>query len=365
LLKSLNATGSAFSELVQTQYFDWFIVVIIQIAYSTIRMKSKSKTNLQEIKTWLVKPQVWVMFVVIMTVIALAIADLSMSQSLNLVSRFLDWTGFLESTEKGTSTTTEIVPNAKILAPDGTGTITKITVTDRHEPGKTLWDLMSLIVVPLSLTILAWWLQSRQNQQSEENQREEALRDYIDSISDILLDKKLFALDKKIPQEKAIQDSALDVIRARTLSILRRLNGDGKRKASVLLFLHDAELITKGDLRVVLHYADFSGADLSGAFLVNVILDGVTLNYANLRNAKLIGANLRDAKLHHADLTEANLIGAVLANTEFLSTKLNGAKIAIWAPLSQAKLCNTELPEGWDLDPNRDCEELKSLDHSF
>jgi Pentapeptide repeats (8 copies) len=307
--------------------------------------RNQTKRTLLKIGSWLVKPEG--LFLSILAVVILS----------SLISpKFRDWIGISESTEKGASITTEKSTS------DRKGTITKITVTDRRESGKTPWDVFSLIIVPLSLTAFAGWIQSRQNQQTEENQREEALRDYIDSISDVLLDKKLFALKKDIPLEKAIQDSALDVIRARTLSILRRLNGDGKRKASVLMFLHDAQLITNPELHVVLHFADFTGADLSGASLPTAILDGVVLNHANLRNAVLINANLMDAKFHYADLKDATLSGARLTRTEFLGAKLAGAMIIetdIEATLSEAKLCNTELPKKWGLKRDRDCNQIQ------
>ena len=70
-------------------------------------------------------------------------------------------------------------------------------------------------------------------------------------------------------------DSALEVIRARTLSILRRFENDRERKTSVINFLIETEIIGKSKLNL-------SGADLSGAYI-----KGANLERANLERAEL------------------------------------------------------------------------------
>jgi len=117
------------------------------------------------------------------------------------------------------------------------------------------------------------------------------------------------------------------IARARTLTILRRL--DGGRKGLVLLFLYDAGLIEGANPIITLNTADlsdvefpagtsssnvpdigegggvkvsFSGVDLSGANL-----GGADLTRAHLSRAVLIGADLSKAILHGADLRGANL----------------------------------------------------------
>jgi len=72
------------------------------------------------------------------------------------------------------------------------------------------------------------------------------------------------------------------------------------------------------------------------------------LSNANLRGADLRDANLIFAKLSYADLSEAELLNA----------NLRGAKNLTVEQLEGAKLCQTKLPEGINLDPNRDCQEL-------
>jgi len=72
--------------------------------------------------------------------------------------------------------------------------------------------------------------------------------------------------------------------------------------------------------------------------------------------------------LSQTDLSGANLSFAYLSGANLSSTKLNGANFSFanfsgarnWteAELAAAKLCKTILPEGCNLNPNRDCEVL-------
>lgn len=116
---------------------------------------------------------------------------------------------------------------------------------------------------------LAGWLQQLQQERAnkqeklekeiaEANQREEALQTYFDRISTLLVEKKLLAIadklnetrnklllaDQKLLADQELLDVSTHVIRARTLSILRRLENDGVRKTSVIQFLIEAEVIS-------------------------------------------------------------------------------------------------------------------------
>src|SRR5829696_6722171 len=77
-------------------------------------------------------------------------------------------------------------------------------------------------------------------------------------------------------------DSLRTVARARTLTVLPRLDGD--RKARVVQFLHEAGLISGQRPVLDLRIANLSEADLSWA----------TLSYADLSEANLSNANLED-----------------------------------------------------------------------
>ncbi|MCY7275677.1 MAG: pentapeptide repeat-containing protein, partial [Phormidesmis sp. CAN_BIN44] len=256
------------------------------------------------------------------------------------------------------------------------GTITKKTTTQKTDPSKTLWDWMSLLLAPATLASLGFWFQSSQEQakaakeeaakkaekaskeraeeqtrqekeRAEDRQREDALENYINSISDLLIGKGLSTLvkqkEKSLLKERQedLLNAGLDVIRARTLSILRRLTDekdskptDAERKGSILLFLYDTGLIKSQSLLSLsganlsgadLSGADLSGADLSGADLSGAILSGVNLSEAFLSEANLSGAILSGDNLSEAFLSDAFLSDAFLGGADLSLADLSGA----------------------------------------
>ena len=230
--------------------------------------------------------------------------------------------------------------STKTIEKDERGKTVKTIETIKYDDGKTLWDWGSLLGVPLSLAILGYVLQQQQQKRAEklsEDQRriadnetkEEVLQTYFDRLSVLLIDRNLIALSNKsnsstiTPEEQELLDSSLDVIRARTLSILRRFEKDPERKTSVIKFLIETEIVGKSKLN--LSGADLSRADLKGANLKGANLKGANLQEANLQEANLEGANLQEANLQKANLQETNLAGA---NLEW--TKLSQANFK-WA----------------------------------
>jgi uncharacterized protein YjbI with pentapeptide repeats len=347
-----------------------------------------------------------------------------------------NWTGFGVDSTKNTER-------------DSTGKITK--TIEIEESSKTLWDWLGLLGVPVVLAILGYSLQQQEQRRvseqaaleqkraseqaalekeiAEGDRREESLQIYFDRLSELLVDKNLIAIATKLEnirirpdpfateeEDKRLQeyvdehqqklDAAIDVIRARTLSILRRLKGDGERKGSVIEFLIETEVVSR--LRLNLSGADLSGADLGSADLsganfsgVNMssanlssaqfrrtILSGANLNSANLSSANLSGATLSDADMSGADLSGAtlndamawsadmsgadlsgaDLSGAILQNINFNNTNLTGANFYNTdldealnleeTQISSSQLCWTKLPRDIKLDPDRDCKQL-------
>jgi uncharacterized protein YjbI with pentapeptide repeats len=258
------------------------------------------------------------------------------------------------------------------------------TVTFQDE--KTLWDWLGLVVVPLTLlglgAILEELQQSRADREAqaeqeiaELDQREEILQNYIDRLSELLIDKSLIATDFELQpttqaqatlKQQELLNAAKNVIRARTLSILRRLGTDGDRKGDVIRFLIDTGIVSKLDLNL-------SGAKLSNAKLRGAKLRGAKLRDADLTGADLIGAdfstvdfNIADfsgANLTCVDFTKATLIlvnlsGANLDCTNLSRANLSGARNWTEEQLAQALLCQTQLPPEANLNPNRDCQKL-------
>ena len=297
---------------------------------------------------------------------------------------------------------------------DKQGNVIETTTTTTFQDAKTLWDWLSLAGVPLSLAILGYVLQQLQQARTEQqakaekeiaesNQQEEALQNYLDRLSELLIDKNLIATAVQLqddienqaehneepittPKEKELLNTATDVIRARTLSILRRLGQDKERKGDVIRFLIEAEVISKLQLNLSeanLRNVSLRGADLSSVSLSSADLNSADFNSANLRlsnlrlsnlsDAKLIDTNLSLAKLFRANLNGADLSSAKLIGTNLSHANLNGATlndtdlnganlkgIQDWTEnqLAAAKLCRTMLPEGCNLNPNRDCKAL-------
>ncbi|MBD1804087.1 pentapeptide repeat-containing protein [Microcoleus sp. FACHB-SPT15] len=129
-------------------------------------------------------------------------------------------------------------------------------------------------------------------------------------------------------------DADLDVSRARTLSILRRLDGDGERKSSVVHFLIDAELIQGLDL--------LKDANLSGANLSQANLSLANLSLANLSDADFSLANLSDADFSLANLSDADFSLANLSQANLSQANLSQANLSR-ANLSQANLSQANL----------------------
>jgi hypothetical protein len=121
-------------------------------------------------------------------------------------------------------------------------------------------------------------------------------------------------LDKDRPLRQSEEGSAVrTVARARTLAVLRRL--DGNRRGTVVQFLYEARLIEK----------DSSVVDLTGAVLARAILTEANLKGANLRGTHLARTSLREAKLSEADLSDAKLFGADLRRARMDGANLRGA----------------------------------------
>jgi uncharacterized protein YjbI with pentapeptide repeats len=249
-----------------------------------------------------------------------------------------------------------------------------------YYPAKTLWDWMQLLIIPIVLAIAGFWLnqiqKSREQRTTEQqaenerraaeqrarsereiasdNQREAALQGYLDKMSELLFERKL--------RESKPEDEVRTIARARTLTVLRRLDAD--RKGNLVQFLQESGLIQKtaggsiidmGEadlsganlLEVHLRDSNLSGADLRGADLRKANLYRADLIMCNLCEAKLSGAYLNGANLSEADLSRA-IMGEVYLNRTYLSNaNLSGAKLN-YGKMNEADLSKAGL-QGSDL----------------
>ena len=202
-----------------------------------------------------------------------------------------DWTGFTAGASQITTTSTSHGTTTAIVKP----------------AGKTLWDWLQLLIVPLVLTVGAFWLNQIQKSREEktteqrakseemvaeqraqtereiaaDNQREAALQAYIDKISELLLHEHL-STSSGPPHIESIA-------RARTATVLRIL--DPVRRGSLIRFLSQAGILTK------CIEDELMGIDLRGANLDHVSLSKINLHETNLSGADLSGADLSGANL--------------------------------------------------------------------
>lgn len=220
---------------------------------------------------------------------------------------------------------------------------------------KTLWDwlqLLSALAIPVVVGVGGVWLTMQQDerQRTTEDQRAEAaaLQTYLNQMGTLILEDDLLV---------SKPDSHIRTLaRARTLTVLRRLNPD--RKSRVLEFLLEAELLQRtettnpvinlrgADLKEVvlpddtdLSYTDLSGADLSGADLSEA-----NLSSAYMIDANLSGADLSRATLSLADLGLADLSGAILSEADLTGARLNDTDLSD-ADVTGADLWHADLSD--------------------
>jgi len=188
--------------------------------------------------------------------------------------------------------------------------------------GKTLWDWLQLLFIPAILTLGAVWLTRRQNHDreiAEDTHQQAALQDYIDKMSELLLEKHL--------RQSKKDDEVRNIARLLTLAVLDQINPS--RKRILLRFLQESGLINKDDTIVELNSAGLSEADLHNA---------------SLKGANLTQSDLRRANLHNADLTDTDLTNADLTNAVLNYANLTGADLR-YANLTNANLTNANLSE--------------------
>jgi hypothetical protein len=191
---------------------------------------------------------------------------------------------------------------------------------------KTLWDWLTLALVPLGIAIGTLALTATQEQIARDRAEEGLFQDFVDRISALTL------------SEFASSPRAVAVGRSQTAAILQVL--EGERAGRVLMFLHDMELIA--DYEPNLDGLDLAGAELKGIVLVDQGFEGT-----DLRGADLEGAHLADADLERTDLSGADLESTVLRGASFEATILSNASLA------GADLRGADLREAVDLEASQ------------
>ena len=205
-----------------------------------------------------------------------------------------------------------------------------IAILIGYRYGITLWDWIKLLVVPAVIAGGGLWFNRQQRERelriareqqerdveiAERRTQDEALQAYLDQMSSMLTPN----MDHPSLYKARPGDSLSSVARARTLTMLPRL--DGGRKGSVVRFLYESGLITKNRPIFNLYESDLSRANLLKANLSTAHLRRVNLRGADLRAADLRGADLRGADLswtrgwsYDQLRAAAGLLGAIMPN---------------------------------------------------
>lgn len=212
--------------------------------------------------------------------------------------------------------------------------------------GKSLWDWLSLLVVPAGLALALFLLDDAQSRRERDRaeasaqraaaveldrRRAALLSEYLQRMSDLMLSHGL----TRAKANTAVAQLASTL----TLTVLGQL--DGRRKAQVLLFIDRSRLIDPKISRLDLVGADFRGIDahgisfpramgLRGVYFDGANFDGVRIGssplpvgsrfsargvpsgiYGTFTGATFRGANL-EVEFGPSDLRDADFSGAFL-----------------------------------------------------
>jgi hypothetical protein len=260
---------------------------------------------------------------------------------------------------------------------DSHGTVTKYIETTTTNSGKTIWDWLSLLGVPISLLLLGSFLQKLQQERidkqkeqdseiTKEFQRQKALKDYLNEVTHLLLDEAWSSNGKKVDEIKLL-------IRAKTLVVLGEL--DGTRKGYLVRFLVESEIIK--NYPHLLKSADLSDAQLFGINLAGADLSATNfykadLSIANLAKVNFTGANLIGTNLQGSILYGAILDVAILAGTNLKNANISSeSQFEASSPATQRPyICSAYLPDSYFEDTNlkaikcnrmRDCERVPQI----
>jgi hypothetical protein len=238
---------------------------------------------------------------------------------------------------RGRATRQQLVWSIRIAA---VLTVAVLIVLIGYRYGITLWDWIKLLVVPAVIAAGGLWFnrqqQERELRTAERRAQDEALQAYLDQMSNMLIPTK----DRPSLYDENPPESLRTVARARTLTMLSRLDGD--RKARVVQFLYESGLISRERPVLELSLADLSHANLVGTNLSAALLSAALLNNAGLTYANLSSANLSSTNLMGANLIRANLDGANLAYANVTVEQLQQADT-----LEGATMPNGQKYEEW------------------
>jgi uncharacterized protein YjbI with pentapeptide repeats len=252
----------------------------------------------------------------------------------------------------------KVAPKMQIVEETKEAEEKKHTITYELQPGKTLWDWLQLLLVPVVLAIVAFAFNAGQastNQQLEQqSNQEQVVNTYLGQMSNLLLQYKL--------HDSQLGDPRRAIAQAITLTALDRL--DGAHKNLIILFLYRADLLkyhyyknnetecgdpkalkkqfsdeqpiitlSQGNIEGVtinnlkLSCVDLHNMNLEGSNFSTSLLDRADLGLSLAMNADFSHASLKAANLYYMDLSEAHLQGALLQYANMKGICLSHARL--------------------------------------
>src|SRR5215208_3942798 len=195
--------------------------------------------------------------------------------------------------------------------------------------GHPFWDWLQLVGISTAIGFVGWIVARRQQERDEavalEHAQDEALRAYLDQMSNLMIDQKLGN-----NHEISIEDSVRKVAQARTIAMLLALDAEHKRRP--LKLVYELGLINRNS------DGHESIIELRNAGLDHANLSELTLRDANLRGVDLRATDLSGADLSRSDLALADLRGANLRRADLRGTDLKDANFLPY---------DAEHPERW------------------
>jgi hypothetical protein len=210
---------------------------------------------------------------------------------------------------------------------------------------KTLWDWLSLLIVPAVLATLGFQFSlmnsDRDRANSVKSSRAELFQKYIDKIQayaisgDLTSPKqaKLFPSGDCVIAAQSPTGLIVQNITDSTLAQLQLMETKQRslhnEKAMILKFLYNIGSITRGENKISLENFDFSTANFFGARLKGACLNNIWFND--------ISASVGSASdFRRADLSGADLSGSNLARANLRGASLRNSILTGWASLKMA-----------------------------
>jgi len=226
---------------------------------------------------------------------------------------------------------------------------------------KTLWEILTTVLLPLSL-IGATALFNRATQQDSldtafsqkrveldklaDSERQKIMIEYFNDLMALVKAENPWTCQDASNQCKTWNKggTAYSIAQAQTLVALQVL--DPRRQRLMIQFLQSSGLNTLNGNSGLLSGGSIARANLRGADLEGLNLNHVDLQYSSLQGANLVraslikanlkGSNISDAKLDRSNLVDANLQEALLFRTNLVCARLYNADFT-GAMLSGAK----------------------------